>query len=204
MDKIRPFDHKGQGEIFLQTLRYYRSIKAIIRFSEFNSIQGPLKVQKEIELTYVLYFKVNIIAFCLMPNHFHLLIQQKISGGIIKFMSDISNSFTRYFNLKLNRNGPLFLPQFKSRRILTDEQLMHVSRYIHLNPYSSGLIKNKNSLLTYPLSSFNEYVSLIENGLCDPELVLQLFNNDREKYLKFVLNHAEYQKELHDDKHSTV
>lgn len=84
---------------------------------------------------------LEIISYCLMPNHFHLLVKQVIDHGIVKCLNNFSNSYTRYFNIRHDRVGPLFQGRFKAVRIETDEQLLQVSRYIHLNPVASSLIE---------------------------------------------------------------
>ncbi|MBI2641202.1 transposase [Candidatus Roizmanbacteria bacterium] len=156
-----------------------------------------MEFQKKLlkKIAQIKYFRVEILAYCLMPTHFHFLIKQKKHNGISKFMADIVNSFTRYFNLRNERKGPLFLPRFKSVLVATDNQLMHVSRYIHLNPYSSGLIKNINSLNDYQWSSFGEYL-LHEQKLCNTKLVLSLFRGKENSYKKFIEDNADYQRSL--------
>ena len=80
---------------------------------------------------------VDLICFCLMPNHFHLLLRQIEEDGIVKFVRNFQIGYSRYLNEKEKRSGALFEGQFKAVRVENDEQLIHVSRYIHLNPYSS-------------------------------------------------------------------
>src|SRR3989338_11621833 len=111
-----------------------------------------------------------------MPNHFHLLLKQKKEDGITRFMSDTVNSLTRFFNILHERKGPVFLPQFRSRQIHTREQLIHISRYQHLNPYSSRIVNTKEELLNYPFSSFNEYSEKKFTNLCNTEIILKEFN----------------------------
>ena len=84
----------------------------------------------------------------------------------------------------------------------TDEQLIHLVRYIHLNPYSSGVVKSLRDLLSYPWSSLQEYLDPQVTGICDEkEIVLKLFKNNREAFKKFTLDQAEYQKRLDKIKH---
>ena len=96
-----------------------------------------------------------------MPNHFHFLIKQNKDSGITRFISDISNSHSRYFNTKYERIGKLFQGAFKSKEISTDEALLQVSRYIHLNPTNStetnpdGRLKPED----YPFSSYKFFIS---------------------------------------------
>ena len=140
-------------------------------------------------------FLVEIIALCLMPNHFHLLLRQRTNEGISKFTSNFTNSYTRYFNIKNERTGPLFQGKFKAVRIETDEQLWHVSRYIHLNPYASHVIKTLKDLEDYPYSSFPEYIGKSKTEFYDKEIILNQFK-DKKSYKKFVLDQADYQRKL--------
>ncbi len=142
---------------------------------------------------------VELISFCLMPNHFHFLLKQAADEGIARFMSNFQNSYTRYFNTRHKRIGPLFQGPFKAVRVQTDEQLLHLSRYIHLNPYSSYVIKNIKDLEKYEWSSFLEYLGK-RRGFCQKEVVLPFFSG-LEDYKKFVYDQAEYQRELQRIKH---
>lgn len=135
-----------------------------------------------------------------MPNHFHFLLRQLVENGIPKFISNFENSFTRYFNTKHERVGPLFLDQFKGVRIETDEQLFHVSRYVHLNPYTSYVVKDLEVLKRYPWSSFSEYLVENQNGICEKETILSFFKN-KKAYEQFVIDRADYQRELHKIQH---
>jgi len=80
------------------------------------------------------YGQVQLHSYCLMPTHFHLLLWQKKAGAITQFMSRISIAYSMYFNLKYKRKGRLFESQFKAVPVTSDPKLIHVSRYIHLNP----------------------------------------------------------------------
>lgn len=137
-----------------------------------------------------------------MPTHYHLLIKQNQHKGISFFMSQLQNSFTRFYNIKSLRTGPILLEKFKSKPIISEEQLKHISRYIHLNPFSGGLIKNISEIKNYPYSSFPEYLKLSENNFCDSTVVLSFFGGNKKEYKDFVLNNAEYQKTLEYCKYS--
>lgn len=142
---------------------------------------------------------IDILTFCLMPNHFHFLLRQIVNDGTSKFLSNLQNSYTRYFNTKHQRTGPLFLDQFKAVRIETDEQFLHVSRYIHLNPYTSYVVKDFEGLKRYPWSSFPEYFEE-RAGICEKETILGFFKNSR-AYERFVFDQADYQRKLHTIQH---
>ena len=116
------------------TFFYYRNRVLSKRYSYFlrESLEERQQILKDLNKKE--NFLVEIMAFCLMPNHFHFLLRQVVDDGIPKFLSKFTNSYTRYFNTKRKRNGPLFQGKFKAVRIEIDEQLLHVARYIHLFP----------------------------------------------------------------------
>ena len=142
---------------------------------------------------------VEIISYCLMPNHFHFLIKQTKDGGITEFVSKLSNSYTKFYNTKYHRVGPLLQGEFKSVLVETDEQLIHLSRYIHLNPVASLIVKDLNQ---YKWSSYHEYVEN-KNGICSKEEIMNFFKTPQD-YQKFVLDQADYAKELEKIKHQLL
>jgi len=133
---------------------------------------------------------IDIVAYCVMPTHVHLILKQNIDGGVSKFMGKILNSYTRYFNIKHHRLGPLWESYFKNVEVTTDEQLLHLTRYIHLNPMSAGLMENPEDWL---YSSYNEYIDKKTDGFCK---FRPLFDFDTKQYRKFVHDRKSYQKEL--------
>ena len=135
-----------------------------------------------------------------MPNHFHFLLRQIREGGIAKFMSNFTNSYTRYINTKLERTGPLFTGKFKSVRVETQKQLLHVSRYIHLNPYTSFVVKTLEDLQNYHYSSFPEFIGRTSLALCSKDDVLADFKTIKQ-YEQFVYDQADYQRALHRIRH---
>ncbi len=140
---------------------------------------------------------VRIISYCLMPTHIHLVLQQLMDGGISKFMNMILKSYTKYFNVKYKRKGPLWEGRFKSVLVNTDEQLLHLTRYIHLNPVSTYLV---DSAEKWKYSSYNEYIGNVsgENKICDFEDYIHL---SPQQYKEFVEERVEYQRELEKIKH---
>lgn len=186
------FDHA------IKAINYYRYEKLPLRLSLFLIWKKELK-EEFFEKLNNKDSLVNIISYCLMPNHFHFLLRQNKDNGISKFLSKFQNSYTKFFNSKHQRTGPLLLDQFKAVEIITEEQLIHVSRYIHLNPYSSGIVKKHKELENYKWSSLSEYL-FNSSGICEKEIIFSRMIT-QENYRKFVLNHAEYQKELDRIKH---
>lgn len=184
----------------LETIFYYQNLQPPLRYSFFQRL--PSDKRREI-LAYLRKrkeFFIDIIAYCLMPNHIHLLVKQLHDDGVSKFMSNFTNSYTRYFNTRKKRVGPLFQGKFKAVRIETDEQLIHVSRYIHLNPYSSYIVKSLAHLKEYPYSSLLEYLFPEKSNLCNKEMVLEHFRNII-SYRKFLFDQSDYQRELDKIKH---
>ncbi len=184
VEKRITFTNKRDYDRFTETMDYYRIKDPPIRFSFKNR---PFLVQKNTTAAPL----VEIICFCLMLNHFHMLLRQIKDKGITTFLSKLSNSFTKYFNTKYKRVGPLFQGSFKAVRIEDDEQLLHVSRYIHLNPLIDYLTKD---LRTYPYSSYPEFLGL-KKGFCKKEVILDNFKTPSD-YEKFVLNQEDYGRKI--------
>lgn len=110
---------------------------------------------------------VSIGAYCLMPNHFHILIKEEISGGISLYMRKLLTGYSMYFNKKNKRTGRLFENSFKSSHIETDRYLRYLYAYIHLNPaklidknWKDKRTKSKSELLKYVFNY--KYSSLVE------------------------------------------
>src|SRR3989338_8470630 len=193
INKQQIFSSPPYCEKFLEIVKYYRSTKAIVSFSSLKKFN--LEFQKELykKIQIKKYFNIEILVYSLMPTHYHFLLQQKKSNGISIFMADVLNSFTRFHNIKNDKLGPLFLPRFKSKKVTTDEQTKHVSRYIHLNYLSAGFAKNFAKLIDYPWSSLSEYLS-DKKGLCNKKFIMQLFDSNTARYRKFVEDNADYQR----------
>lgn len=202
LDRKKIFAATANTQRFFNLLRYYRSLKAHVRYSHYLQMPDIIKKQMDRQIAFEKFFKVEFLAYSLMPNHFHFLLKQLKSNGIVRTITDVINAFTRYFNLKEKRLGSIFLTQFKSKRIISREQLIHTNRYIHLNHYSSGLVKSPEDIINYPYSSLKEYLIPDSTNLCNIQIVLSEFNNNRERYKDFVLNHADYQKNLEYIKHA--
>ena len=126
--------------------------------------------------------KITLLAFCLMPNHFHLLIYQKHELGMTDLLHRVLTSYTIYFNKKYSRSGPLFQDIYKASRISSDEYLQHISRYIHLNP---------QDWRRWDFSSLSYYLGEKNSKWLNPSRVLELFE-DKEEYFKFTSDYLDY------------
>ena len=182
---------------------YYQNANTPFRFSFLPRLSSEKRSKFIKKLKQEKEFWVEIIAYCLMPNHFHLLVKQSKDNGTFNFMRLFQNSYAHYFNRKNDRKGSLFEHRFKAVRIATEEQLFHLSRYIHLNPYSSYIVKGLPALAKYPHSSLPEYLSSHEPQLCQKEIILNKFAN-RSAYKKFVFDQADYQQSLEKIKHQAL
>ncbi len=186
----------------IELINFYRYQNLPLRFSHYKRLDTDKRQKLLAEIQKTLKPRVEILAFCIMPNHIHLLLKAVADNAITKFMSDIQNSYSKYFNLKYDRTGSLFQSMFKAVRIETDEQLIHVSRYIHLNPVTSYII-NFNSLKDYSWSSFQLYLSGQPDSLINTIPVMEHFKN-KEDYRIFTENQVEYQRELDKIKHLVI
>lgn len=175
---------------FIKTMNYYQFSGPKPRYSLFDPKRTSLDDTKKL---------VTVLSYCLMPNHFHFLLKQEAENGISEFISKLTNSYTKYFNVKYNRVGHLFQGEFKAVRVESDEQLLHLSRYIHLNPVSSHVIKNIND---YVWSSYPLYKSVDTNPFVNTQIILGFFRTPK-LYEEFVNNQIDYAQELETIKHLT-
>jgi putative transposase len=186
---------------FLELINYYRNENTPVSYSHFKKLEAIKQKDISAYLGKKNNLHVEILAFCLMDNHYHFLIKQVNDIGIRTFVSNIQNSYAKYFNTKHKRVGPLFQPVFKSVRIESDDQLLHVSRYIHLNPVTSYKI-NIQEINKYYWSSIASYIPShnIAYTFVNPNLILDQF---KEKYFyqRFLNDQADYQRQLAKIKH---
>jgi len=188
------FNNDGDFRRMQQLMRYYQ-VENELRFSDFIELklveaEGFNKaieiVSKDKETL------VQIIAYCLMPTHIHFILKQLSKNGISKYMKDLLISYTRAFNLIHKRKGPLWESRFKSVLVKSDEQLLHLSRYIHSNPTTAKLVDHPED---WAFSSYKEYLSET-NGIspiCQFQDILEIKPSS---YRKFVNDRISYQKEL--------
>lgn len=193
---------KRNYERVMEAIFYYQNKNTPLSFSTFLKLSNERRKELIEKLRSKKDFLIEIVCFCLMPNHLHLLLKQLQENGISIFMSNLTNSYTRYFNKVQKRIGPLFQGKFKAIRVESNEQLLHLSRYIHLNPFSDFVLKNLKELDSYPYSSFLDYLGKKKDGYCLKEIILANFK-DKDDYKKFILDQANYQRELQKIKYLT-
>lgn len=160
-------------KIFLEEADYLRFIHDIFEFN--NSIPAQRFYQSsgvglpKIERGEPRKFLVDILAFCIMPNHFHLMLKQKVDNGITKFMHKFGTGYANYFNLKYKRSGTLFQGKYKAVHIQRDAHFIYLPFYIHFNPldiaapeWRDGKINNISEVIkfleSYRWSSYLDYI----------------------------------------------
>ena len=127
-------------------------------------------------------YNVNIVAYCLMPNHYHLILQQKDGSKIGNFLKTTFNAYTQAINKRYGHSGTLFQGQCKSKHIDSDEYCLQVIRYVHHNPLSAHLVF---SLREWQFSNYLEWIGARQGILADFELRNSFFKTPLE-YEKFV------------------
>lgn len=143
---------------------------------------------------------VDIGAYCLMPNHFHILVREPVGGNTSRFMLKLQTGYPMYFNKKHQRTGSLFEGPFRAKHITDDNHLKYLFAYIHLNPVKISDPKNwekkiipdperaKSYLNGYRFSSLPYYLgeSLPENKILNPKSFPDYFAPDTEKFSSFI------------------
>ena len=131
---------------------------------------------------YLPFYPISLIAYCLMPNHYHMLLYEKEGGAIGKFIQHLFNSYTQAFNLQEGRSGTLFEGRAKSKLIFENDYLFQITRYIHLNPVRAGLVVNPED---WAFSNYREFIGTRNGLLFDAEFLETQFGSP-EEYRSFV------------------
>jgi REP element-mobilizing transposase RayT len=176
----------NKQKLFIDSLDYKYFLKL------FDRYLSKEKAISKARVTYPNYSdEIEIVAYCLMSNHFHLMVYQANVPNLEKFMRSIMTSYSRYFNLKYKRTGSLFESRYKASRIYHEIYFQHITRYIHLNP---------RNWASHRYSSLGYYRSGNEPCWLYPGRVLDLFAS-RSDYMKFVSDYEEMRNSLNDIKY---
>lgn len=167
-------------QIFLQDRDYERFLEKVVEYKK--------------------KFLVKILAYCLMPNHFHFQLQQLVPDAISKFFSNLCNSHSKYFNIKYETVGSQFQGRFKAKKVNRDEYLIYLSSYIHLNPvdlFNFLGTRLVEQLFNYRWSSLPVYLSGHGDEIVDPKPILDYFAENFSRkdpvkgYKNFVLSNIQ-------------
>lgn len=131
--------------------------------------------------------ELSLLAYCLLPNHFHLLFFQSSEKAIKDLMQRLCTGYVMYFNNRQKRVGGLFQGPYRASKIDADEYLHHISRYIHLNP---------NDYKSWPYSSYPIYRDIKKTKWINTQPVMSLFNEEPKKYEEFVDDYVDSKTEL--------
>lgn len=182
----------GKQTIFHDTKDYFRFLFLILYFQSPQVFQNLARYINDFVQHPMLNIaeevigkrNVELAAFCIMPNHFHLLVKEVNDGGISSYIQRISNAYGKYYNTKYKRSGHVFQGVYKLIHINDDAQLLHTSAYIHRNPLE--ISKFKNTYEQYPWSSLQDIVNENRWGeLIRFDILLGEFKNSS-GYRKFV------------------
>lgn len=127
---------------------------------------------------------LDLVAYCLMPNHFHILVYQREERAITQLTSSVLTAYTMYFNRKYKRRGSLFESTYKAVPIIEGAQIMHITRYIHLN---------HRDYRNWPHSSYQDYLNNPREWIA-PSSILELFNT-KGKYEEFINDYSSMRQE---------
>ncbi|MCK5021823.1 MAG: transposase [Candidatus Pacebacteria bacterium] len=180
-DKRIVFNNKWDLERFLKSIDEFNNEEPIgsIVENEYREFSAPRSKL------------VDIVCYCLNPNHYHLILTPLVENGIEKFMQKLGAGYTKYFNERYKRSGVLFQGRYKSIHIKSDEYLTYVGAYINLNnrvhqlsaPRSKSEDKNKK---LFWKSSWGEFVGENKDNICNKSILL-----DRHKNINEYKNFAE-------------
>lgn len=142
--------------------------------------------------------EVFLICYCLMPNHFHLLLYQKQIDGMSRFLQALCTSYSMYFNKRYKRIGTLFQGPYKAAYVDGDSYLLHITRYIHLNPLE---MTGSRPVITreYPYSSYPYYLHLKQAAWLHPEHVLDYFRSAQRKDYRDFLSYESFVEDYGED-----
>lgn len=183
VEKRNIFQDEKDYKVFLHFLKLYLEEPAPHRVQPFGGLNPRKSLNKEISL----------LVYCLMPNHFHLLVKQKTKDAITKFMRRICTNYVMYFNNRHERVGSLFQGIYKGVLVETEEQLLHLSRYIHLNPMEPSTKRPSGfNPLEYPYSSYAEYLGKRRTKWINTQEILSYFKTAQRTSLKDMLSYETF------------
>jgi putative transposase len=171
----------AKAPVFLDRQDHQYFIDLFARYLSNTPAQSKARVQ------YAWYGdRLELLAFCLMKNHVHLLVYQSDEQAMTDFMHSLMTSYSMYFNKKYIRVGPVFQSRYLASNIDKDNYLQHISRYIHLNP---------KDWQNYPYSSLPYYIHNQSEAWLKPERISEIFESSS-IYLNFLKDYESHKQML--------
>lgn len=168
-------------EIFVSGSVYHLYNRGVNRANIFTLSDNYIYLLRKVKAL-LLEIPAAVIAYCLMPNHYHLVMRQEGETPLSDFLARLFQTYTQAYNRQQNRTGPLFAGRFRCIHVDSDEYLLHLCRYVHLNPVTAGLVAKPEN---WPYSNFLDWIGQRQGTLIDRKLVKGYFPSP-ESYLKFV------------------
>ena len=178
VDRRSIFSNKYDIERFLQCMDEFNTVSVTGGLYQ-NSFATPAVKTKQKSKRLV-----NIVAYCLNPNHYHLILEQLAEGGISQLMKRLGGGYSWYFNNRYQRSGALFQGSFKAKLIDSNEYLLYLSAYINLN-FKIHQLSNRVAKLVR--SSWEEYTTNQGAGICKKGIILNQLGHKKD-YKKFALD----------------
>lgn len=169
-------------EDYVVFLHYLKEYLLPLDYQDRVRLQGINPRRKAITL----FGEVELLAYCLMPNHFHLMIKNISRQGLSRFMKALATNYVMYYNYKYNRVGPLFQGIYRAVEVRDEKYFTWISRYIHLNPRS--LFARDQPLWSYEFSSYPAYLGLWKADWLNSDEIITMFSqtNTKSSYQNFV------------------
>jgi len=169
VEKRTIFQGPGDYAVFLRVLRSY-----LLPPRHDSQSDASWRV-RHIPGVYTLHERVELLAYCLMPNHFHLVLRQHDATGMSELLRRLSNAYVLYFNRHYSRIGALFQGRYRAVLVKDEGHLLQLTRYIHRNPLELSPKAGPASLAQYEYSSYPEYLGLRHTEWLHPDVVLERF-----------------------------
>ena len=175
VEKRLIFQDQQDYHVYLGCLKEYLSPKAEKELSDRLSAAGASQEEKYLTRKLLalnnFHDDITLLAYCLMPNHFHFFLKQKSAGALDRFMRSMSTRYVSYFNRKYNRVGPLYQSRYKAVLINSEAQYLHISRYIHKQAIALQVTGSPQP------SSFPDYIGKRGTSWVHPEEILEFFSD---------------------------
>ena len=186
IDKREIFLDEQDYSVFIGYMKFYLD-KPNLQGLALKDLNGKTVSPSRTSKNYA--DEISLLAYCLMPNHFHFLIRQSSDRGIAEFMQSLVLKYVLYFNKKYKRVGGLFQSRYKTVLINNEEQFTYITKYIHRNPVD--LLPSRpglEGLAEYKYSSYGNYLGLFNQSWVKTDDILSYFSktNPRIRYKAFV------------------